>query len=123
MPFKDLQKRKEYHLAYYYKNRAPHVKSRTVKKQSMSEKHRKRRYGLLRGEYETMLAMQGNRCAICGEPFVGEATAALAPVVDHCHTTNKVRGVLHNNCNRGIGFLKDNPILCDSAANYLRANG
>lgn len=52
-------------------------------------------------------------CVIC------EATTNL--VVDHDHKTNKVRGILCNNCNLGIGHFKDNPLLLEFASQYLHA--
>jgi len=30
-----------------------------------------------------------------------------------------VRGILCNNCNRGIGFLADDPIILEQAIKYL----
>jgi hypothetical protein len=39
--------------------------------------------------------------------------------IDHCHATGKVRGILCSSCNRGIGFLKDNPKFLMAAVKYL----
>ena len=39
--------------------------------------------------------------------------------VDHCHITGKVRGLLCNDCNRGLGFFKDNIELVKIAYEYL----
>jgi hypothetical protein len=59
---------------------------------------------------------QDGRCAICNK-HESEFTVKLG--VDHCHTTNKVRGLLCTNCNHAIGQLKDSPELCFRAAEYL----
>lgn len=40
-------------------------------------------------------------CAICRQPF----TQKDPPVVDHCHYTGIIRGVLHQTCNRCEGEL------------------
>jgi hypothetical protein len=74
----------------------------------------KRKFNITKEQYDTMLHEQGGVCAICK----GVCTRALA--VDHCHTTGKVRGLLCNNCNRGIGHLKDSVEILEAAINYLR---
>jgi len=44
-------------------------------------------------------------CEVCGREPRKKANDRL--VIDHCHETNKVRGVLCSNCNYGIGYLGD----------------
>lgn len=41
-------------------------------------------------------------------------------VIDHCHDTNKVRGILCRTCNFGIGNFKESLSNIESAVNYLR---
>ena len=53
-------------------------------------------------------------CVICG------SEGAL--VVDHDHVTGKVRGMLCNHCNRGLGHFRDDPVLLEFAAQYLYAS-
>lgn len=72
------------------------------------------RYNLTREEVDE-LALVG--CAICGTTDWGGRFKR--PHVDHCHETNKVRGILCNTCNVGLGLFKDNPTLLRSAAKYL----
>jgi len=50
-------------------------------------------------------------CVICGDE--------TNLVVDHDHKTNKVRGMLCNNCNKGLGLFKDNPDFLLYARMYL----
>ncbi len=73
-------------------------------------------YGLTLAEYDALLELQGNGCAICGKT-PEENGQRLA--VDHDHETGEVRGLLCRACNSGIGFLCDNPNLCYRAAQYL----
>ena len=49
-----------------------------------------------------LVAKQGKKCAVCGQPF----TSRDYPVLDHCHTTGYIRGALHNSCNGAEGRVK-----------------
>ena len=53
-------------------------------------------------------------CVICGSDE--------KLVVDHDHQTGKVRGMLCNHCNRGLGHFRDDPLLLEFAAQYLYAS-
>ena len=82
----------------------------------------KHRYGITAADYDRMYTEQGGRCAICGKT----ASAGNSPghwkdklAVDHCHETGKVRGLLCNDCNAGIGHLGNESVAL-SAARYLR---
>lgn len=41
-------------------------------------------------------------------------------VVDHCHDTGVIRGVICSTCNRGIGLLNDDLKLLEKAMEYLK---
>lgn len=71
-------------------------------------------------DYDAMLLSQDGKCAICGtETSAGKGRFS----VDHDHGTGKIRGLLCNNCNAGIGLLKDDPRVLRYAANYLESHG
>jgi hypothetical protein len=74
----------------------------------------KRNYGLSLDEYDVLLEAQGGLCAICGVP---DEESKLS--VDHCHETNRVRGLLCVTCNFALGHMKDDPDRLIAAAEYL----
>lgn len=64
--------------------------------------------------YNDLLHRQGGICAICGSPPGSKRLA-----IDHDHKTDKVRGLLCFRCNVAVGFLRDDPELMFSAAEYV----
>jgi len=74
----------------------------------------KKNYNMTIEDYESLLLSQSGRCAIC---FTLPGDQKL--VVDHCHKTNTVRGLLCSSCNRGIGLLQDSLLVVRSAVEYL----
>lgn len=76
--------------------------------------HLVRKYGITADEYDRRLDEQGGGCKICGKILQRVSLA-----VDHNHKTGKVRGILCENCNRGLGMFKDDPNLLRSAIEYL----
>ena len=63
-----------------------------------------------------MFDNQGGRCAICGK-HQSELNRVLS--VDHDHKTGNVRQLLCTKCNAAIGYLNDDPRLCEQAKQYL----
>jgi hypothetical protein len=82
------------------------------------EQQIKRKYGLGPEEYNELLLKQGGACAICGRALETEKPNKVH--VDHDHITGKVRGILCENCNKGIGFLKDSIESLQRAIAYLK---
>ena len=77
-------------------------------------------YGITLQDYEAMYKTQNGKCAICGkEPKNGRGILRKL-YVDHCHQTNRVRGLLCHSCNMGIGLLDDSLELLFSAIEYLK---
>lgn len=94
------------------------AKERAVRSPEYSRRSNlKRNFNITPEEYDMMLAKQVGVCAICKQAETSKRTTFLA--VDHCHTTGAIRGLLCNNCNRGIGLLKDSPELLQAAKVYL----
>lgn len=76
---------------------------------------RRRRYGITQKDYDSLLKNQKGVCAICK----GTNKSGRGLGVDHCHTTGKIRGLLCDNCNRGIGFLGEDIKRCREVIDYL----
>lgn len=64
-----------------------------------------RSYGLAVIDVYDLFIVQGGSCPICCESLGDFFEAAF--VVDHCHETNIVRGLLHSRCNNYLGRLGD----------------
>lgn len=71
-------------------------------------------------KYEQLCAEQENKCAICGSDngHISKNGTVSRLAVDHCHETGKVRGLLCNSCNRGLGMIGDKNL--QSAAEYIK---
>ncbi len=87
---------------------------KTCKTNNARERIWANKYGITNEEYRVLLLVQGGNCAICGNSPNGRGL-----VIDHCHTTGQVRGLLCTTCNAGIGCLRDNLDLLASASSYL----
>ena len=115
-------------LDKYYFNKNGKYKKQNVCKKCMNiydyEKDKnqklKKAYGITLKDYNELLSKQNNRCAICNINNNGKyRKKERAFAVDHCHSTNKIRGLLCSDCNVGIGLLKDNVNSLESAIKYL----
>ncbi len=96
------------------------VRKTLIKK--ATDRNRKSKYGVSPEEFVSRLALQGGGCAICNK-VLDESKRSLIGHVDHCHVTNKVRGVLCSSCNIGIGLFRDNRKLLSRAIDYLSYHG
>ncbi len=96
--------------------RMEHRKKNPLLVAANSRKYKLRaKYGITPEAYDSLLNEQKGVCAIC------ERTSpdGRRLHVDHCHETNRVRGLLCHDCNRGIGMFRDEKKLLKKAAEYL----
>lgn len=75
-------------------------------------------YGLSDKQFLDLLYAQHGLCSICQVAF----SKRVRPVVDHCHGSGDVRGLLCHHCNTGLGLLGDNPQILKRAIKYLKGN-
>lgn len=94
---------KEYYSNYnsQYRKRYPHTYQR----------HLKYTYGLSPEQYESLATQQSYLCLICNKE------AKL--VVDHCHSTGQVRGLLCQKCNTALGKFNEDTAILRRAIAYL----
>jgi hypothetical protein len=77
----------------------------------------KYKYGISITDYKKLLIEQNNCCAICK---ISQEDINYHLVVDHCHTTNKIRGLLCRNCNLSLGYFRDNIQIIKNSITYLK---
>ena len=80
-------------------------------------------YGISLEEYNNILSLQNGVCAICHK----EETKIIRGIrlklaIDHCHESNKVRGLLCSECNTALGKFYDDIEILNNAINYLNKN-
>jgi hypothetical protein len=138
-PAQTEEERKAYHREWNQKQRVKKPEQQKAVSKKSREKHKERRsaenrkyeqdnpeklkqfrrttrYGLSEENYLAMVAEQESCCWICGD-FME------VPFIDHCHTTNKVRGLLCRCCNAGLGMFTDDPKKLNRAIQYLKEKG
>lgn len=132
---RDLEHRKQYQKEYYLKNKerllAYRKKFYEENKEVAIERSviwaknnpeaRKRNmlksaYGLSLEKYKEMMHDQEGCCFGCSTPH-SELKRGL--MVDHCHKTGKIRGLLCERCNSALGMVKDNIKIMRNLIKYL----
>ncbi len=103
-----------YGREYYSKN------SKKVCEQNRNT-YLKREFGITNEQYNEMLVFQNYVCAICCQPETATLKGAIKRLaVDHCHETNKIRGLLCQGCNQAIGYARDNTEILTRMIDYLK---
>ena len=101
----DPEGRKEYNLDYRKRFAIEIRDARRLKK-----------YGITAEDWDILFERQGKVCAICRT----QDPEKRGWQTDHDHKTKKVRGILCNSCNNGLGRFKDNSEALIRASQYLR---
>lgn len=101
------QRSKEYYAKNKEKCKAMHKKWAIENKEKVAFHKAKSAYGISLIEYNSLKRI----CVICGN--------LNNLKIDHSHQSGRIRGMLCDSCNKGLGFFKDNPALLDRASNYV----
>ena len=77
-------------------------------------------YGI---SYDAVIKMREEAngvCKICGREGIKHHSRL---VIDHCHATGKVRGLICSKCNTILGYCDDDPSILNKLSTYLEKNG
>lgn len=74
-------------------------------------------YGITIDDYNRMFEEQNGCCAICG---IHQSEFKTRFHIDYNHETGKIRGLLCNKCNQGLGLFQDSSELLSLASEYLK---
>jgi hypothetical protein len=88
-----------------------------VCKECKSHINRLSRFHITPDTYQQLLDAQNNKCAICENELLLEKNKS---VIDHCHDTNEIRGILCLKCNTGLGNFSDKKTVLEKAVRYLK---
>jgi hypothetical protein len=104
---KHAERRRKYIAGWRERN--PHV----IAKHALNRRLKQRK--MTQEQYDALVKKQNNLCAVCGQPErEGEQLA-----IDHCHKTDKNRGLLCERHNMMMGLAGDSPEILRKAAAYL----
>nr|BDD47441.1 hypothetical protein 18 [Pelagibacteraceae bacterium] len=62
----------------------------------------------------------GGICQCCGKPGEGHYKRL---VIDHCHSTGKIRGLICQKCNTVLGLVKDRIEVLQNLQNFIETYG
>lgn len=127
---KKLKQQKSFYVSYTYKNNKTYSveckKCSCKRTVEYGRKNKDRRYeasikflyGITTEDYNRMLLEQNGVCKICGRTETHAKKKKFN--IDHNHITGKVRGLLCNRCNVGLGKFKDDIEILKKAIGYLQ---
>ncbi len=106
----------EYRAANRERLRRRNIEWRMANVKTVRHSTLRKKYGVTKEAFDSLLARQDGRCAICNVQIEDDARTH----VDHDHVTSLVRGLLCRSCNLGLGHFKDSEERLALAIEYLR---
>ena len=124
--FENREKYLKAHEKWYNKNRKTVIVKNRKWREGNIERYKKmqmnnnlkKNYNITIETYEEIYRNQNGVCAICEKLNISGKRLA----VDHNHSTGKIRGLLCNKCNTGLGNFNDNSEFLFKASEYLKQN-
>lgn len=97
-------------------------KIKPMVREGYKDTYLKKTFNISLDDYNNLKKKQNNYCSICNKPEhrLGKFGFKKDLAVDHCHSTGKVRGLLCQNCNTGLGLFKDDKETLAKAIKYLK---
>jgi DNA repair exonuclease SbcCD ATPase subunit len=105
-----LAQKRIYRAEHPTANRDYHQANKTA----LRKKARAKKFGLTLEQVEQLHIDHDHKCAICKVEVSGKGAC-----IDHCHNTNKIRGLLCINCNFMLGSARDNIQTLQAGITYL----
>jgi hypothetical protein len=92
-------------------------KPETEKKLIKRDIYYKTKFGISLNDYNKILTEQNGCCDICK---IHQSELVNTLCVDHNHETGEIRGLLCNNCNAALGFLKEKIEISLNLIEYIK---
>jgi hypothetical protein len=119
-----LSKKQQYKAEHRVKHNARNAKYVKENPLSALDSRLKSQYGITSAERDSMFVKQEGICAICGTDDSGKNQYGPKRFpIDHNHVTGKVRGLLCDSCNKGLGFLRVDTLgveLLQNSIEYIK---
>ena len=89
-------------------------RTRDAHKTETNIRLRLRNHKITREQYDFLVQSADGKCSICRKKFVRQFH------IDHDHDTGKIRELLCNRCNLGIGYFDEDVAILMAALRYLQ---
>lgn len=103
----------------YQRRKSAEARADPEKRAKIYARKRGGHAGLSPKDIEDILKSQDYKCAICYTEEPNKSKGSKGWNLDHCHKTKRIRFILCNHCNRGLGAFKDDPEIMRRAADAI----
>jgi len=121
LPKSNFYKESKTTRGYQYQCKKCHIKNKDKYycPNKTSRRIKRNRYNISDEDLDALMSVK--HCDICNKE-IGWSTdrRGSKAYIDHCHTTNEVRGVLCMQCNTSIGKLGDDIASIQHVLNYIK---